>query len=98
MGVNNSKDLVPITTDFVEDLFQNAIQINKMKKMQKINEKNIEKEIQKNNENKKENLENKGENENGIKDGDFIEADNGTKISNGSKKSNDSNIYAKLKE
>ena len=98
VGVNDSKDLVPITTDFVEDLFQNAIQINKMKKMQKINEKNIEKEIQKNNEDKKENLENKGENENGIKDGDFIEADNGTKISNGSKKSNDSNIYAKLKE
>ena len=106
INLNNSKDLMPLSTEFVDDLFKSAIKSNKLKNIQiLVNEQKEEKEEKEdkpiNNENKYEQFENNLPSNNNINDGSFMEDEEekkDTKLSNGTKKSGNSDIYSKLKE
>ena len=100
INLNTTKDLIPISENFVNDLFQNAIDNNKKKHLYNdlVEEENVEKEETKNDNDK--NIENneKATNEDKGKEteteiGGFVE-----KNSISSKSSNRTNIYNKLKE
>ena len=111
LNLNTSKDLMPISTQFVDDLFKSAIKTNKLKNLQQIfeNDENAEKDETPRNNNEKDNLKEQNEKlknkDNSDKNneldeeekGGFIEK-NDTMSSKLSKGSNISNIYNKLKE
>ena len=87
-NLNTTKDLIPISTGFVDDLFNKAIENNKLKQLENI----IVPEETKSKD--KENKKNENEIENKDEEGIFEEMD-GSKIS---KSSNSTNVYKKLKE
>ena len=105
-NLNTTKDLIPISTGFVDDLFNKAIEDNKIKQLEnkKAPEETIfkeEKNIEKNNkedkkdENKDNNIkENKENKKDGSEDGNFDEMDDSII----SKCSSHTNVYQKLKK
>ena len=87
-NLNTTKDLIPISTEFVDDLFNKAIENNKLKQLENI----IVPEETKSKEN--ENQKNENEIDNKDEECNFGEMD-GSIIS---KSSNRTNVYKKLKE
>ena len=88
-NLNTTKDLIPISTGFVDDLFNKAIENNKLKQLENI----IAPEETKSKENE-ENKKNEYKIGNKDEEGNFDEMD-GSIIS---KSSNRTNVYKKLKE
>ena len=93
-NLNTTKDLIPISTGFVDDLFNKAIENNKIKQLENIitPEETISKE--KENYEYEENKKNENKIENKDEGGNFVEI-NGSILS---KSSNRTNVYKKLKD
>ena len=93
-NLNTTKDLIPISTEFVDDLFNKAIENNKIKQLENIitPEETISKE--KENYEYEENKKNENKIEDKDEGGNFVEI-NGSILS---KSSNHTNVYKKLKE
>jgi len=87
-NLNTTKDLIPISTEFVDDLFNKAIENNKLKQLENI----IVPEETKSKE--KENQKNENEIDNKDEECNFGEMDESII----SKSSNRTNVYKKLKE
>ena len=92
-NLNTTKDLIPISAGFVDDLFNKAIENNKLKQLEDIIA--PEETIPKEKENDNNNIENKNNKKDENKDEGNLEEVNGSIIS---KSSNRTNIYNKLKE
>ena len=104
-NLNNSKELMPISAEFVDDIIKSSIKMNKMKSLYQMPLKDEIFEKDENDENfntKSENSEKMNGNEINEKEendekGGLMDK-NESEISNISKKSNNSSIYNKLKE